>query len=169
VTERKAWSYVAGKGEHRVRVFELVERDGVLYLRWNEKTQAGAKRKHESLGKALRTTDGKIIREVERWAKAQADAKHLALVRGEGSTSEEKAPVTIGEAKGLVTDPKTGKYPHASQHRKETERALDFAWPRSGDWGAPGIRFGGLTSGSWGARASMISSAAGNAGSAAPS
>jgi hypothetical protein len=127
VTERKAWSYVAGKGEHRVRVFELVERDGVLYLRWNEKTQAGAKRRHESLGKALRTTDGKIIREVERWAKAQADAKHLALVRGEGSTSEEKAPVTIGEAKGLVTDPKTGKYPHASQHRKETERALDFA------------------------------------------
>lgn len=128
MTTRKAWSYVTGKGDHRVRVFELAERDGVLYLRWLEQTSAGPKRKHESLGKVLRTDEGKIIREVERWAKAQADAKSLALVRGESTAAgEERAPLTIGEARALIVDPKTGKYPHVSGHRKETERALAFA------------------------------------------
>jgi hypothetical protein len=127
MTERKAWSFVVGRGKHRVRVFELPERGWVLYLRW------GTDRKHQSLGKTMRTAEGKIVRETERWAKSQAQAKHEELIRGEASSTDVVAPLTIAEAKAKVTDPRTGKYPHASQHRRETERALDFA---AATWGA---------------------------------
>ncbi len=108
-----------------MRVFELPDRDWVLYLKW---TDRAGKRRHESLGKVLRTADGKIVRDVERWAKAQATAKNEALIRTAGGETEAlDIPLTIGEAKARVTDKEKGKYPHKSQHRRETEKSLDFA------------------------------------------
>src|SRR4029077_17353764 len=83
VTDRKNWSHVVWKRQYRVRVFELGERGGVLYLRWNDFSDGTRRAKHLSLGKVLRTADGKIVRETERWAKAQAQLKHEALIKGE--------------------------------------------------------------------------------------
>ncbi len=133
MTERKAWAHVVGKRQYRVRVFELGDRGGVLYLRWNDFSSGVRRPKHLSLGKVLRTADGKIVRDTERWAKAQAQLKHEALIKGEQEAAGESALLTIGEAAKRVTDPKTGKYPHASQHRAETERALKYA---TTVWGA---------------------------------
>lgn len=99
----------------------------MLYLQWSVATASGPKRRHESLGKAIRTADGKIVREVERWAKAQATAKNEALIRGDGEAAGADVPVTIREGIALVTDKEKGKYPHPSQHRTETVKALEFA------------------------------------------
>ncbi len=126
------WTFSVGQRArpHRVTVYENTQRGGVLSLRWYVETHDGRKPKSESLGKRLRTADGKIVRETERWAKAQAQAKHQALLRGEGTTADpsvDAAPLTIGEAKAKITDPKQGRYPKKSAHRRETENALDFA------------------------------------------
>lgn len=143
MTPRKSWSFSVGQHgrPHRVSVFENAQRDGVLALRWHLETSTGRKLRYESLGKKLRTADGKIIREVERWAKAKAQEKHEALMRGEADDigTVDVAPVTIGEAKGRITDEKRGKYPRPSQHRRETERALEFActvWGAQRAWNA---------------------------------
>lgn len=133
----KHWTFTAGqKGSaHRVTVFENIQRDGVLTLRWLE----DGKRRTESLGRALRTAEGKIVKESERWAKAEAQRRYEALVRGERSSLAPLpvAPLTIGETKAKLTDPHTGKYATPTAHRRETLRALDFAcktWGSARAW-----------------------------------
>ena len=141
MTERKPWSHAIGQKArpHRVTVFENPQREWTLMLRW------GSPRRVESLGRKLRTAEGKVIREVERWAKAQAQAKYEALIRGddERATGEPTPDVAlmIGEAVAKLTDKAHGKYPTASQHRKETLAALAFAavvWGADRAWNSVG-------------------------------
>lgn len=105
----------------------------MLTVRWSIDTPAGAQRKTESLGKKLRTAEGRVIREVERWAKAQAQAKHEALLRGDDQRAAAaeaelaNVPLTIGETERKITDAAHGKYPTPSQHRTETIAAINFA------------------------------------------
>jgi integrase len=146
MTARKPWSFAAGQRgrAHRVTVFENPQRDWMLMLRWTVPDPNDPKesiRKTESIGRKLRTAEGKVIREVERWAKSKAQEKHESLMRGEGvdatGAAIANAPLTIGETEGKLTDPRTGKYPTASQHRKETLNALDFArtvWSSARAW-----------------------------------
>jgi hypothetical protein len=135
VTARKPWSFAAGKKgrPHRVVVTENPQRDWTLMLRW---VDAGGGRRAESLGRKLRTAEGKIIRDVERWAKGKAQEKHEALIRGDAereSAEQVAAPLTIGDTAEKITDAKTGKYPTPSQHRTETLAAIAFA---RAEWGA---------------------------------
>jgi integrase len=140
MTQRKPWSFAAGKKGRpfRVTVFENPQRDWTLALRWNVETDEGTKRKTESLeGRKLRTVDGKIVREIERWAKAQAQNKYESLLRGDAEREAEataaaeaaaiNAPLTIGETEAKLVDPARGKYPTPSQHRKETLNAVNLA------------------------------------------
>jgi integrase len=150
MTARKPWSFAAGqKGRpHRVTVFENPQREWTLTLRWTVDAADGPKRKIETLeGRKLRTAKGVIIKDVERWAKAKAQEKYESLMRGdaermaEAATADaaaiEQAPLTIGETDEKLTDPAHGKYPTATQHRRETLNALNFArtvWGSQRTW-----------------------------------
>src|SRR5688572_25034229 len=119
MTSRVAWKHSVGKrGRHVVTVLELPTRDYTLYLRWWVDSPKGRKPVHQSLDRKLRTADGKIVKETERWAKQQAQEKLESLIRGDETRAPDpavpNAGLALGEVKALITDAKRGKYPTAT-------------------------------------------------------
>jgi integrase len=117
------WSEAVGELPYKVTVYERVDRGMTLYLKWRESGNWVPR----SLGKKLRTKDGRIIKERQAWALAQAELQRQRLIAGLPDAEKPKRPLTLGEAKALITDEARGKYPVDTPHRREVERALDFA------------------------------------------
>jgi len=126
----EVWEESVGFLPFKVTVYEEPARKGVLYLRWR---QAGNWKKR-SLRRPLRTPRGKIDVETRRWALNQAQEQYARLVAGLAS-EERVVVVRLSIAKGLeaVLDPKTGKYPTDTMHRREVEREMKRA---IAEWGA---------------------------------
>lgn len=118
-----------GAAPLRVTVFEMATREGTLYLRWKPRGQT--RLKHESLKKSLRTKEGKIVEERRRWAKEKAQEKYEELLassrRSESADPDDTPELTLQAGLDLVTDPKRGKYPIDTPHRREVIRSLKFA------------------------------------------
>ena len=81
---------------------------------------------------ALRDAKGRVIREAERRAQAEAEKQLAALVTvpsQEPAASKEGvvARLTIRQGRNLAFEPQTGKYPTDTPHRREVDRALQFA------------------------------------------
>ncbi len=113
------WQHEVGDPPYRVRVFENLRKEGVLYLRWRTGNW-----KHRSLKKKLRAGNGRIVKERERWAKAQANAHHEHLIRESEQAEERKNnPLTISQGFARTCDPDVGKYPVDTPHRREVLRA----------------------------------------------
>lgn len=122
MTETPLWEQAVGEGRARVVVYERADKDRVLYLRWRQ----GGNWKKRSLERRLfdakgRRLQGRALRDAQAWAVEQATTRARILA---GTAREPGAPLTIGEAEALITDPQRGKYPMESAHRKETVREL---------------------------------------------
>src|SRR5439155_15747688 len=92
-----------------------------------------------SLGIALRDPKGRVIREAERRAQAEAEKQLAALVTAP-SQEESAAPkegvaarLTIRQGRDLAFERQTGKYPTDTAHRREVDRALQFVVAVLGD------------------------------------
>lgn len=132
------WSHSEGVSPFKVTVYENVDRDRTLYLRWRE-DRPGRERNWtvKSLKKGLRTAGGRIILEVRRWAIEQAKNQHLTLVRGAPKAAVVKAPLRLGDTEAKLIDEKKGKYPKDTPHRREVLRALRYAvevWGKDRLW-----------------------------------
>jgi integrase len=130
MTKREPWEEAVGFLPWKVTVYEEPTRNWTLYLRWR---QDGNWRK-KSLQRPLRTPRGKIDLETKRWALTEAQDQYNALVRGVREEAEEAAPpMSIAEGLKAVTNPKEGKYPTDTMHRREVEREMKRA---IAEWGA---------------------------------
>jgi hypothetical protein len=129
MTERQVWSHSVGVAPKRVTVVEMTTRDGTLYLRWRPGFSRSKKWKHESLGKTLRTKDGKIIEERRRWAKERVQKKYDELVAARSAASPKKSdePLTLKQGLARAIDTHLGKYPADTAHRREVIRSMEFA------------------------------------------
>ncbi len=115
------WSYSVGQVPYKVTALELPTRGHRLYLRW----RADGNWRSESLKQVLRFANGRIRKEVERWAIQQAEAKHAALVAGLPQVERVRsAPLTIAQASALIQHRDRGQYPVDTPHRREVLRAL---------------------------------------------
>lgn len=121
---REVWSKSVGFLPHKVSVYENTERKGTLYLAWRQ----DGNWKRRSLQRALRNERGTIDKVIAQWALQQAEQQYARLVAGlPASERAPQKPLTIAEGFLRAFDPKEGKYPVPSAHRKEVERARDTA------------------------------------------
>jgi integrase len=119
-------------------VYERRDKDGVLYLIWNERGQ----QRQACLGRKVRNDQGRLIKDVERWAMNQARVKHdelVALAAGfvAADPVADTTGLTIADAIRLIQDPYEGKYPTDTAHRREVLCSLRFAerwWGSSRTW-----------------------------------
>jgi integrase len=128
------WEHEIGLLPYKVKVYERAEKKGVLYLLWRHR---GAPKK-ASLGKTLRTADGRIIAERQKWAIGEAKKKYEQLAAGTGTPDPSPvAPLTIAEGLARVIDPQTGKYPKKTPHRGEVVTSMNHAirvWGAETPW-----------------------------------
>jgi integrase len=137
VSEHWSWS-VGTRRRARVKAYERGDKGGVVYLIWSE----GGQQRQECLGRKVRNDQGRVVKEVERWAMDRARTKHeelLAVAAGFVTAGPvvETGGLTISEAIRLIQDPYEGKYPTDSAHRREVLRSLRFAercWGGSRTW-----------------------------------
>lgn len=123
------WSQEVGFLPHKVTVYENMEKDGTLYLRWRGRDGLGRPQwKKRSLRRPLRTDRGKVIGETQQWAMDQA-AKQYALLVGGIPTDEREVvhQLTLAEGIARALKPDTGMYPSESAHRKEVVREMERA------------------------------------------
>lgn len=128
-----------GTSPHRVWVGPRAAKGGVLYLRWT--------RGKHSAWKSLRTTlAGQTpteCRKIERAAYQAALDQYERLTgrRAPDAQATATAPLRIGDAWAILTDPKHGRYPTDSLYRREFAAALataarilgeDFPWTAFG-------------------------------------
>lgn len=136
------WSAEAGHFPYKVVVEENLSRGGSLNLRWWSPGHQNWRRKalgNVKLEKLIRTKDGQIDAHVAQWALEQAMEKSRELSGSLPSSREAQLArrTTVGETFELVSDPKTGLYPHDSEYRRELKRSLDFAssvWGKDAPW-----------------------------------
>jgi hypothetical protein len=128
------WSAEAGLYPFKVIVEENPHRKGGLYLRWwdpnlDPPNWRRESLKTEKLGKRLRAEDGSIDASVAQWASEQVMKKSQQLSGAVAAAAEAptKKRITVGEIEALITDEKTGKYPHQSAFRSELVRAIRYA------------------------------------------
>ncbi|HTG26088.1 MAG TPA: hypothetical protein VK681_39185 [Reyranella sp.] len=115
------WSYGVGEIPHKVTVLELATRGHRLYLIWRDQKNW----RYRSLKKMLRMANGRILKEVERWAIKEAEAKHQALLGNLPAVERRAAaPLTIAQATVLMQDRDRGCYPKDTPHRREVLRAM---------------------------------------------
>jgi integrase len=118
------WEKSVGFLPHKVTVYEEPARKGVLYLRWRK----GGNWARRSLRRPLRTPRGKIDLDTQRWALEQASAQYAALVAGAPAGDRvPMVPMTLAEGLAAVIDPKDGKYPTDTMHRREVVREMGRA------------------------------------------
>lgn len=126
------WMRSVGDIPHKVTVFENPRRGDRLYLQWRDTSGTKRNWRYRSLGKTLRTADGKVIKDRERWALEQAKKHQHALVQGLTVGERPRQVLRIGGTVALITDPATGLYPKDTMHRREVIRSLTYA---AGVWG----------------------------------
>jgi len=126
-TAVQVWSASVGEIPFQVTVYERAPKGGVLYLRWRRRGSKGPNWGHESLKRKLRDEAGTIDAETERWARGEAERKRLELIGRLPEQMRPREPFTLGDARRVVVDPATGKYPVDTPHRREVLRALDTA------------------------------------------
>ena len=127
MTSARPWSAVVGLAPHKVRVYELEERDRTLYLRW----RAEGNWRKRSLGVRLRDTHGRIRPEIRRQAIAEAE-RQAGILSGRLADSSTR-PLTVAETGAVITNARTGLYPTETPHAKEVSRSLSIA---ARIWGA---------------------------------
>jgi hypothetical protein len=136
---RVGWAHVVGQGREKVTVEEVRTRAGVLYLRWWDPKRANWTTR--SLRRTLadergRPLTGRARKDAETWAIRQAEAQYNANLAGlpvgtetagtrEATTSA--APLTLGATEARITDPETGIYAAATNHRRQVVAALRHA------------------------------------------
>lgn len=130
----QVWSKSVGFLPHKVSVYENAERKGVLYLAWRHEGNW----KRRSLQRPLRNERGTIDKATATWALQQAEQQYARNVAGlpESERAPQKA-LTIAEGFARAFDPREGKYPTDSLHRREVERSRDTAleyWGASTAW-----------------------------------
>src|SRR5947208_3998202 len=128
MSAKTIWKYTVGQIPHRVTAYERPDKGGLIYLQWRAATNTGRDGRdwrRRSLGFTLRDPKGRVIREVERRAQAEA-AKQLAALVTAPSQEESAAPkegvgarLTIRQGRDLAFEPQTGKYPTDTAHRRE--------------------------------------------------
>lgn len=123
------WTQSVGFLPHKVTVYENMEREGTLYLRWRGRDAQGRPQwKKESLRRPIRTERGKIISETQQWALDQAAKKYALLVGG--IPADEREPVhqlTLADGIKRALNLEIGMYPADSLHRREVVRELERA------------------------------------------
>lgn len=130
------WSHEVGEIPYKVTVYEEPTRQRTLYLRW----RAEANWRRKSLRRLLpRAANGRPDADTVAWAVRQADAQYQRLKGGLPAEAEARLtrPLTIAEGLARVTDPRTGRYPVKSAHRREVEAAVVFAarvWGSDRTW-----------------------------------
>lgn len=150
-------SAAIGLAPYQVTAIEVVDRGGVIYLRWRAQTARGERNWRYkvplmdvvdggvtcSVPVVLRTAQGRIIQERVRWAEEQARLQFLDVVRSSTGTElpaadgAQASVITVGETETLVCHPHTGLYPKDTRHRREVQRSLRFAvavWGASRPW-----------------------------------
>lgn len=117
------WSAAYGERPYRVVAEERHDRHGHVYLRWRE---AGNWRRRNTRV-TVRTKGGELVQ--ARVAKVESLAKEVMrrLAAGHGIDPDAEKPLTIRDGLALVTDPRRGKYPKDTPHRREVERELERA------------------------------------------
>jgi integrase len=141
VSEAEAWQETVGEGPWKVTAIERHWKGGALYLRWRERRDDGRTDwRYRSLGRTLRTQNGRIIAEAARFALAEALKLSEALKSGTVIAAKPVShdrPLTIAEGIAVAIDPERGKYPVDTMHRRETLRELQFAkrvWGQDTPW-----------------------------------
>lgn len=131
MTDLERWTESVGELPYKVTVYENAARKEILYLRWRGRDAKGVPNwLVESLGKKLRTENGRIVAATQEWARAQANEKYAELLLGLPADQRPVAPVaplTILQALELACDKETGCYPKDSPHRREVSRELRHA------------------------------------------
>lgn len=133
MTQRERWSTTVGLSPHVVWVGERADKDDVVYLRWRATMNVdGADVRNwrwESLGVKLRTSKGRIDKAIQRQVEERAFAKYEMLIGKRAAPIErpKAAPLTLGNTWKLLIDPKKGKYPVDTMHRREVGRAMATA------------------------------------------
>lgn len=124
MSSAEVWSKSVGFLPHKVSVYENAERKGVLYLAWRK----DGNWKRRSLQRPLRNARGTIDKATATWALQQAEQQYARNVAGlaESERTPQKA-LTIAEGFARAFEPREGKYPTDTRHRREVERARDVA------------------------------------------
>lgn len=120
------WSHEVGEIPHKVTVYEEPSRQRTLYLRW----RADGNWRRKSLKRALpRLPNGRPDGDTVAWAMRAADGQYRALRDGVTGEAEQRLvrPLSIAEGLVRVLDPRTGRYPVRSAHRREVDVAVQFA------------------------------------------
>lgn len=130
----EVWELSVGYLPHKVTAYEEPARKNVVYLRWR---QAGNWKKR-SLQRGVRTPRGRLDAAGVKWALEQAAAQYARLVAGVPEAERAPtAPLTIAQGITAATDPRTGKYPTDTPHRREVLRELARAaeaWGATAAW-----------------------------------
>lgn len=117
-----------GLAPHTVTVYERADKGGVLYLRWRAKKASGPNWSKKSLGITARDNRQRLKREVLDLAlKAAEEQYELLSGKRAPRSGTVHRPLTLGDTWTVLTDPKTGKFPHDSLHRRDLGRALATA------------------------------------------
>lgn len=128
----ESWSESVGQIPYKVTAFENTERAGVLYLRWRERTKTGKNWKLRSLGKALRTSGGRIIEERRVWAMARAEEQYQRLIGALPPAERAEAqPLTLKQGLEKALNRETGKYPDREGANKQRRREVIIALQRA--------------------------------------
>jgi integrase len=129
----RPWSEEIGFLPNKVTVYEDPHRSLTLYLRW----RAGGNWRKKSLRRTLRTNRGTIDRDVQKWAREQAQAQFSRLQAGTAATNAPGKALTLRAGLARVLDAETGKYLADSPHRREVMREMQRAielWGESTTW-----------------------------------
>lgn len=135
-TQAPLWSHEVGEIPHKVTVYEEPSRQRTLYLRW----RADGNWRRKSLRRSLpRLANGRPEGDAVAWAMREADRQYRALRDGTTSEAEQRLirPLSIAEGLARVLDPRTGRYPVRSAHRREVEAAVQYAakvWGKDRAW-----------------------------------
>jgi integrase len=135
------WSWAIGtRRRGRVKAYERADKGGMLYMIWSERGQ----QRQKNLGRHLRTENGKVIKDTERWAKEQARAKHEELRARVAGYTHPSAPnaaarhaLTLEQTIVLLQDPIEGKFPQDTPHRREVVRSIRYVrdtWGAKATW-----------------------------------
>lgn len=116
------WSEEVGVRPYRVVVEERLDRGGRIYLRY----RAGGNWKREATEITVRNVRGGLVRGRQRDALRAGKVLADQLAQGTARASKNR-PLTITQGLLRAIDPKQGKYPSDTMHRREVRRELERA------------------------------------------
>jgi len=114
------WKYQVGEIPHQLTAYERPDKGNAIYTRVWDGVKYTRKR---SLYRPIRDAKGKVIPEKEIVAQQLAVRRHAELVAGADHEDQPGAPLTLAGGFRKLLDPKEGKYPTDSGHRRDVVRA----------------------------------------------